>query len=285
MNDCRRLIITADDFGIGPETSRGILDLAARGAVTATVLLVNSPYAEDAVSAWRRAGAPAALGWHPCLTLDRPVLPACRVPSLVRPDGRFWPLPGFLARLFLGRLLAAEIEAELRAQLRRFGDLVGARPALVATHHHIQIFSPVGAILRELLGWRPYVRRVREPWGVLARVPGARGKRALLAALGRADARRWDRKGFPGNDCLAGVSDARRRGDPDHLARWLACVPGRVVEWVCHPGHGDQTLAGRDPQQLGRADELLLLGHPRVREACRRARFCVSAPAAVRGGG
>ena len=31
------------------------------------------------------------LGWHPCLTLDRPVLPRARVPSLVD-DGRFRPL-------------------------------------------------------------------------------------------------------------------------------------------------------------------------------------------------
>ena len=39
----------ADDFGIGPGTSQGILDLAAAGRlVTATVLLVNSPHRESA---------------------------------------------------------------------------------------------------------------------------------------------------------------------------------------------------------------------------------------------
>src|SRR5437588_127944 len=44
----RCLVVVADDFGIGPATSRGILDLAAKGLVTGTVLLVNSPYAEEA---------------------------------------------------------------------------------------------------------------------------------------------------------------------------------------------------------------------------------------------
>src|SRR4051812_21166676 len=99
MDATRLLLVTADDFGIGPETSRGILELAARGVVTATALLVNSPHAEDAVHAWRRAGGPADLGWHPCLTLDRPVSPPGRVPSLVDAHGRLWPLCRFLRQL------------------------------------------------------------------------------------------------------------------------------------------------------------------------------------------
>src|SRR5439155_22241427 len=90
----RYLLVTADDYGIGPATSQGILDLAVSGVVTGSVLLVNSPYAVDAVQAWRRAGEPMELGWHPCLTLDRP-LNSC-VPSLVNAEGRFWPLGGFL---------------------------------------------------------------------------------------------------------------------------------------------------------------------------------------------
>ena len=68
------MLVTADDFGIGPETSRGILDLAVKGVLTSTVLLVNSPYAAECVGMWRRAGGPIELGWHPCLTLDSPIL-------------------------------------------------------------------------------------------------------------------------------------------------------------------------------------------------------------------
>src|SRR5947209_16873441 len=95
VDGMRFLVVTADDFGIGPATSRGILDLAARGKVTGTVLLVNSPHAAEAVRDWRRAGGPGRLdlGWHACLTLDRPVLPPRQVPSLVRPDGTFLSLP------------------------------------------------------------------------------------------------------------------------------------------------------------------------------------------------
>ena len=121
MNGRQRfLIVTADDFGIGPATSAGILDAAECGAVAASVLLVNSPYAESGVRAWRQRGCPMALGWHPNLTLDSPILPPGRVRSLIGPDGKFWPLKSFLARWLMGRLRDEEIELELAAQLGRF---------------------------------------------------------------------------------------------------------------------------------------------------------------------
>jgi hypothetical protein len=283
----RYLTVIADDYGIGPETSRGILDLARRGAVTGTVLLVHTPYAEADVAAWRRAGPRAELGWHPCLTLDAPVLPASRVPSLVGPDGRFRRLGQFVARLLSGRVRPEEIEAELRAQLRRFRDLVGAPPSLVNAHHHVQVFPPVGSILAKLLSAQrplPYVRRVREPWRLLATVPGARAKRTFLSLLGRRAGRRLARAGFPGSDWHVGITDPPCVADPDFFARWLRRTPGRVVELCCHPGFFDPTLVGRDctaddGHQRRRVREHELLCQPGFAEACRRAGFTLAAPA------
>jgi predicted glycoside hydrolase/deacetylase ChbG (UPF0249 family) len=280
----RYLIVTADDFGIGPETTRGILDLAAEGLVTGAVLLVTSPHAGTAVSAWERVGRVPELGWHPCLTLDRPVLPPSMVPSLVAADGTFRPSGSLVRALLLGRVRAAEVEAELRAQLRRFLELTGQPPGFVNAHHHLHVF---GGIARPLLGVlsavasRPYVRRVREPWPLLARVRGARGKRALLSLLGRAAARRQGRLGFPGNDWLAGLTAPARAGDTEFFTRWLRHVPGRVVELVCHPGHIDATLPGRDGQVESRPRELHLLRQPGFRAACARAGFTLVPPSAL----
>src|SRR6266478_3604341 len=128
MAATRSLCVIADDYGIGPETSRGILELAGRGRLSGTVLLVNSPYTEEAVRAWRQAGLPLDLGWHPCLTMDPPIAPVEQVPSLVGPDGNLWPLGRFLARLGVGLVRTAEIELELRAQYQRFLELVGHPP-------------------------------------------------------------------------------------------------------------------------------------------------------------
>ena len=60
MDAPRSLVVVADDLGIGPATSHGILHLAALGKVTATVLLVNSPHAEAAVRRLLAEGAARA---------------------------------------------------------------------------------------------------------------------------------------------------------------------------------------------------------------------------------
>src|SRR5260370_30358692 len=109
----RYLVVVADDFGMGPATSRGILDLAAKGLITGTVLLSNSPYAEEAVRAWRQAGAGLEIGWHPCLPIDPPILPLKQVPSLGGTDGSVWRLGAFMRRAFSGLIRPASLPAEL----------------------------------------------------------------------------------------------------------------------------------------------------------------------------
>jgi hypothetical protein len=280
------LLVIADDYGIGPATSRGILELAATGRVSGTVLLVNSPHAETAVRAWRQAGCGREMGWHACLTLDRPILPAWVVPSLVGDDGTFHPLGVFLQRLILGKLHPVEVAAELQAQYRRFIDLVGSPPSFVNGHHHIHCFGPIGRLLIELLARQrplPYLRRVREPWRLLAQVPGARIKRFVLSVLGRHMAARQQRRGFPGNDWLAGITDPPCLEDPDCLVRWLRQLPGQVVELTCHPGHLDPTLLGRDGTLEDgllrrRVRELQLLRDDRLPGVLREAGFILTAP-------
>ena len=140
----RRLVVTADDFGIGPQTSRGILDLAHLGRVTCSVLLVNAPDAVSSVNMWHREGRPMELGWHPCLTLDRPISDPGVVRSLVDADGRFLSLGRFAKRLVLGRVSRDELIREYSAQYQRFLELVGETPVVVNGHHHLHTFPIVG---------------------------------------------------------------------------------------------------------------------------------------------
>lgn len=282
MDATRFLVVIADDYGIGPEVSRGILELAALNLITGTVLLVNSPYAEEAVRAWRQSGSTPEMGWHPCLTLDGPCAPARRVPSLLGSDGRLLPLRRFLAHLYLHQICPKQIEIELHAQYDRFLELVGHPPALVNSHQHISLFPQVGSILRRVLRARgaplPYLRRVQEPWSMLARIRGARKKRTLLTFLGRTEARHQVDADFPGNDWLAGITDPPYVRDPNFFARWVTLAPGRIVELACHPGRRDATLIGRDCTEHDgmvqrRVEELRRLQQPNFLDACRQAGF------------
>jgi hypothetical protein len=277
----RQLLVIADDYGIGPRTSEGILELARKGVVTGSVLLVNSPYASADVVNWRSAGEPMELGWHPNLTLDVPVLSPSQVPSLVNARGMFWSLGTFMKKLFFGRIRAEHIAAELEAQLKRYIELVGQAPRLVNSHQHIGIFSPVGQILLELLGQhkpRAYIRRVVEPWRLIWHIKGARKKRAFLNWHGRLMSRRQQALGFPGNDWVAGITDPPWVKRADFFEAWLEAVPGQIVEMSCHPGHADATLLGRDCARRDgmmqrRIDELELLHRPEFLQAVARAGF------------
>jgi predicted glycoside hydrolase/deacetylase ChbG (UPF0249 family) len=282
----RLLAVVADDYGIGPGTSRAILELARAGVVTGTVLLVNAPTAEAAVQAWRAAAPDADLGWHPCLTMDRPVAPPGAVASLVGPDGCLWPLRRFLPRLLLGRIRPEHVRRELAAQLARYRDLTGEVPAFVNAHQHVNLFGHVGAVLRDVL--RPlgpglFLRRVVEPWRTFACVPGARVKRGVLALLGHRQACRQAREGFVGADGMAGITDPIWVKNSAFFDRWLSRMPGDVVELMCHPGHFDDTLVGRDCRagdglQQRRVDEYDLLRQPAFLESCRRAGFTLAPP-------
>lgn len=274
----RPLTIVADDYGMGRETSRGILDLAREGRITATVLIVNCDDAARAVREWQAARPDADLGWHPNLTLDRPLLSAEQVSSLVRPDGTFWPLGPFLKRVCLGQIRAADVLAEWRAQYQRFIELAGHPPDLVNSHQHVSLFPPCRSVLWQILtkrDARPYVRRVVEPGGALARVPGARVKRTVLSVLGGKAARAAARLGLPGCDWLAGVTDPACVADAKFWRRWIGRLDRGSVEVCCHPGYRDATLVGRDCDAgeglLRREREAGLLRSNSFREACTQA--------------
>lgn len=289
MTDRRHLIVTADDFGIGPMTSQGILELAALGRVTSTVLLVTSPFAGAAVDAWRRAGKPLELGWHPCLTLDRPITPPEHVASLVDRDGKFLPLGDFLLRLARGLVRSRELTIELAAQYDRYLKLVGEPPMIINAHHHVHAFPKVGRALTSVLeerGPMPYIRRVREPWSSIRRAPGARLKRAFLKLAGAAESRRLDALDIPGNDWLAGITDDHALSEGDFFPSRLAQMPGRVIEWICHPGLFDDALEGRDGSSADgslarRVNELALLKDDRFEIACREAGFTLAPPSSI----
>jgi predicted glycoside hydrolase/deacetylase ChbG (UPF0249 family) len=286
MTRTRSLLVIADDFGIGPETSRGILDLAALGRVTGTVLLVNSPFAGQSMQAWRAADCPLEIGWHPCLTLDRPLLPPRQVPSLVDDQGRFLSLGRFLYRATLGKIDPAHVDKELRAQLDCFIGLAGSAPRLVNFHHHLHVFSPVDCVLLKILSElepRPYLRRVSESPAVLCCVPGGRLKRLFLSWHGWRSGAALAAAGLPTNDTLAGISTPGSVLDPNYLVRWLNLVKGEVVELTCHPGHRDETLIGRDctaddGRVEARVEELERLRDASFAEVCRQTGLVITKP-------
>ena len=118
---------------------------------------------------------------------------------------------------------------------------------------------------------------------MIARIPGARIKRTFLSYLGQRDAKHQDEIGFSGNDWLAGITDPPCVTDTQFLVRWLARIPGEVVELTCHPGYWDPSLIGRDctahdGRVQRRVSEFDLLRHPSFQQTCEQLGFTLVSP-------
>src|SRR5438105_10439039 len=133
----RLLIVNADDLGLAPGVTRGILELARCGAVTSTSTMINLPGSKEAVAAARSAGLD--MGLHLNLCLGAPLLAPEAVPSLVAPNGRFVRANVITRRRFAGQLRLDEVEREWSAQIESF-LACGVRPSHLDSHCHLHAY-------------------------------------------------------------------------------------------------------------------------------------------------
>src|SRR5207253_11083742 len=135
------LVVTADDLGLSPGVTKGILESHRRGVVRSTSLIVSTDSSAEA-AALARMEPDLEVGLHIDLVGGWPVSDPAAVRSLVDSDGRFLGLADLTKRLFSGRVRAGELAAEVRAQAalaRSWGIL----PLAWDSHRHLQLPPPV----------------------------------------------------------------------------------------------------------------------------------------------
>ncbi|MBI3636189.1 MAG: ChbG/HpnK family deacetylase [Candidatus Rokubacteria bacterium] len=231
----RRLIVNADDFGLTPGVTTGILAAGGHGIVTSTTVLATSGVSRDDLARARDAGL--GLGLHVNLTLGTPLT---RGRSLVDDGGRFVRD----ARRAAARADARDVEREIAAQIERFETLAGRAPTHLDTHHHVWRHAPVRDVVLEA------ARRLGVPVRSQDRDARARARSAGLRTP----------------DHFFGESG------PDaywSLARTRAIVralPPGVSEFMTHPGWCDEAL-GYSRYGRQREVELVGLGTPAARAA------------------
>ena len=249
--------MTADDLGLSAGVTRGILEAHRRGVVRSTSLLVTFPDAQEA-AALARAEPDLEVGLHFDLVGGHPASDPAAVPSLCDEDGRFYPLSVFARRLFTGRVRAAELAAELRAQAARARSW--GVPALAwDSHRHVHLMPPVAVVVGHVardLGVR-WVRRARAP-----RIQSQLKSASLHAASLISD---LALRGIGGPSWYVDLTSQRPRLDAAGVA--LLAAYGGVGEISAHPGYVDDELRQRDVLQTERSDDLALLTDPLLRAA------------------
>lgn len=243
-----RLIVNADDFGLTAGVNRAIVELHGQQVVTSTTLMARAAATAQAVE-FAGAAPSLGVGCHVVLVDGGPVLPSHQIPSLVDANtGRFRPAIGtFLARLFTGRIRAADIEAETAAQIAWLQSR-GVRLTHIDTHKHTHMFP---AVLRPVLraARAAGIRAVRNPfepaWALRAFAGASWARIAEIAVLRRLEPlcrQIITEEGFATTDgtiAMVGTGVLNSATVRSLLER----LPAGIWELVTHPGYNDADLA------------------------------------------
>lgn len=267
----RRLIITADDFGLALPVNEAIEEAHRGGVLTTTSLLVGQSATADAVErAHRNPGL--RVGLHVAVCEGRPVLPPSEIPALVNARGELRH-PVLAAFFFFWRArVRVQLEAEIRAQFEAF-RATGLSLDHVNGHNHMQLHPVVLPILTKValeygaramrLSYEPLLSSCRAarrghllrllPW--LAMRPwGAYVKRRLVRA------------GFAVNDYLFGIYDSGEM-ELDLFLGMIRNLPEGTSEIHCHPATRRCPEIDRTMPKYHHERELQALTAPALRAA------------------
>ncbi|MCB8820100.1 ChbG/HpnK family deacetylase [Microvirga rosea] len=256
----RQVVLCADDFGLTDGVSRGILDLAEQGRLSATSAMTNMP-------GWRRAAPdlkPYAgrlgIGLHLNLTTGTPIQ---SMPHLA-PGGTFPALGAILSDALRGRLSEEEVADEIRRQVVAFEAVHEAPPDFVDGHQHVHVLPVIRQALFAVLKEKGYAGRIwiRDPsdgMTAILRRPISRGKALIVKALARGFRSQARAAGFDTNEGFSGFAPLDQTVPARRVFSTCLTNLGPRPVVMCHPGHVDDELRSLDPAVESRPEELAYL--------------------------
>jgi chitin disaccharide deacetylase len=252
------LIINADDYGSFPCISRGILEAASLGSVTATGILANSP---DLMAQfeWLDSVEGLDIGVHLNLTYGKPMT-ATMTEKLAHWNGRFPSAYSMSLMILTGKISLHDVRLEWCAQIEACQP---KKLLFLNSHEHIHMLPVLFPLVLELAQEYeiPHVRLTQAEWiapfGVSALV-----RNTLMQAMQTINRQRTNVQ----TPIFLGLS---RSGKLDY--NYLETIfpklkPGECYELMCHPGRFDPDEIS-DTKLKAYHDwdgELALLQNPKV---------------------
>lgn len=273
MTARRRLIISADDFGMSPAVNAGVIRAHRDGVLTETSLMMRGAAVEDAV-ALARATPTLGVGLHLTLLQGTCTAPPAELPALVDADGRFPDNPVWTGmRYFFTPGARAQVRREIIAQLDAFAA-TGLPLSHVDGHLTIHMHPVALEVLLEVAP-RYGLRALRLPNDPLAdalRWDRRAAARKLFEAAAFGGLARWARPrvaraGLRHPDRVYGMHQTGHV-DEAYLLHLAATLPPGDSEVYAHPAAAVDAEARRwRPPDYASEAELAALCSPRVRAA------------------
>jgi hopanoid biosynthesis associated protein HpnK len=270
----RRVMFTADDFGMSPSLNNAVA-LAHRFGLLRNTSLMPAATAFDHAIALSRSLPNLCLGVHLTLIQGHAILPHKNIPHLVDQEGRFPTNPVATGwRYFYDTGLFAEIKRELRAQIEAVLN-AGVKVWFINGHLNLHLHPSLAPMIVDLAREYgiPALRLAAEDWRTtLALAPdGPLPKVAqgvIFAILSRRARRLAARAGLLVNDHLFGLThDGRMTGD--YLLGLVPRLKPGLTEIYSHPALAVDPALREAAPGYRRQEEFIALVSPRLQEALR----------------
>lgn len=265
-----QLIVNADDYGYFSCVSRGIVEAAQAGALTATGILANHPDLTTQLN-WLDAVPQLDLGVHLNLTFKQPLTTVMRE-KLTRWQGCFPNAYVMSGLIVTGKISVATVREEWCAQI----DACQAKKLVfLNSHEHIHMLPVLFPLVLELAKAYniPHVRLTRADW--LKPFTGAGLIRNTLMQAMQTFNQRHIKIPVP---LFLGLSRSGRL-DYQTLAQIFSTLKaGQSYELMCHVGRFDANEIN-DPKLIAYHDweaELALLQSPELQDLYQRFNICLS---------
>ena len=264
----RRLIVTADDFGINLAVNEAVEQAYNDGILTCASLMMKGAATQDAIERARRMKG-LGVGLHITLADGRPTASRSQVRGLIDQDGRFRnDLVGSGIRWFFNPLIRLQLAREINAQFQAF-VATGLVLDHVNAHKHLHFHPTVTAMIISI-GRRYGMLAMRipdEPRDILvAAEPGANIPKSRLGPALRLMRRRAKRAKLAQNDHIFGLAWSGAMTE-DRLLTLIPHLPEGLSELYCHPANADAAEIKRGVPGYKYREELAALLSPRVRQS------------------
>lgn len=247
----KRIIISADDFGLTEGVTRGIAQSINQGVVSRTSAMMCTGGAQWI--ARYKGGLEGKIGLHLQLTDGVPLLPPSEVSTLINGRGTFARKRPLLR---LENMDPKELEAEWEAQMQALLDL-GMQPSHVDTHHNVHRYPKVFNVFLKLASKYQLPARALSP--EMAMRLEAKGLLDTQTCLRSS----WDKE-FTDDLFILHVLGAFRQQNNQ------GCI-----EVMCHPGYVDQALRERSHYLDIREKELKVFCDPNLPAKLKKHRLIV----------
>jgi len=264
----RRLIVTADEFGVHVAVNEAVEQAFTGGILTCASLMMGAPATADAVERARRLRG-LGVGLHLTLSDGAPISPLHTVRGLIDSNGRF---RDDLARTgfnwAFNPLIRLQLAQEINAQFQAFIS-TGLVLDHVNVHQHLHLHPTVSSLLIHI-GRRYGLLAIRvpdEPRGVLMKAePGRALPRSNLRPVQYLLRRRARRARLIANDNVFGLAWSGHMTE-ERLLALIPHLPPGLNELYTHPATADASAMPHAAPGYEYREELRALLSPAVRRA------------------